>query len=64
MAKVLFNKNLFKIVEDGDLEDIASELVETAESEEWVKELIIAARKENSGNSELLDIAKQLGIDE
>ncbi len=38
------------------------ELIKKAEAQNWVENLIIAARKKNPGNQHLKDVAKSLGI--
>ena len=54
MLRFNSNKSLAAIVnKDGSLQDIVFELIETVEAEEWIVELIEAAREVNSNNSKL-----------
>ena len=55
-----FDKNLDAIAEEGNLQEITFNLIITATSEGWVEHLIRAARKRNSGNLRLRDIAQEL----
>lgn len=54
------DKNLNQITKDSNLNDVVFKLIQTAESEGWVVDLISAARKQNPGNSKLEVIAKRL----
>jgi len=53
-------RNLNEITRDSDLQDIAFKLIQTSESQGWLLDLVNAARKENSGNSELAAVAAEL----
>ena len=53
-------KNLNEITKDSDLQDIVFNLIQTAETQGWLVDLVRAARKENPGNSQLSRIANTL----
>lgn len=53
-------KNLDAIAGGSDLQTIVFNLIEKAEAENWIKDLIDAARKSNSGNSNLKAIAEKI----
>jgi internalin A len=53
-------KNLNEITRDSNLQDIVFKLMQTAEAQGWLQELIGAARNANSGNSQLNEIAQEL----
>ncbi len=57
-------KNLNEITKDSDLQDIVFKLIQTAESQGWLEELIRAARKENPRNLLLQPIAQELLTEE
>jgi predicted NACHT family NTPase len=54
------NINLWAIAIDGNLEEIVFELIKTAESQGWLKDLVRAAYQSNPGNSKLKAIAEEL----
>ncbi|MUG92504.1 CHAT domain-containing protein [Scytonema sp. UIC 10036] len=54
------NKKLNQITQDTNLQTVVFQLIQRAEAEGWVVDLIRAARKENPGNSELQAIAREL----
>lgn len=54
------NKNLDIVTAEGNLATYASNLIKTADAEEWIENLIFIARELNYGNSKLRDIAKEL----
>jgi hypothetical protein len=54
------DKKLNKITQDNNLQTIVYQLIETAQAEGWLLELVRAARKQNPGNSELAAIALEL----
>ena len=56
------NKNLKAIAGEGSLQDVVFKLIQAANSQGWVKELIIAALNSNSGNPKLKAFAKKIGI--
>ena len=56
------DKNLNAIASEGGLEQIVFELIEKAKAENWVEDLVIAARQANPGNERLKDFAESLGI--
>jgi len=58
------NKKLRAIAGEGSLKDIIFKLIETAEAEGQVEDLVRAARGVNSGNPLLIDIAEELVIDQ
>jgi len=53
-------KNLNEITKDSNLQDIVFNLIQTAETQGWLVDLVRAARKENPGNSQLEVIAGEL----
>jgi hypothetical protein len=54
MLDYKLDKKLNAIAGGNNLTDIVSDLIKTAESEEWVENLINGARAQNPGNSKLL----------
>ena len=52
-------KNLDEIATDTNLKDIIFNLIKTAYSENWIEDLIDAARNRNPGNSKLKAIASE-----
>ncbi len=58
------DKSLNAIAGGDNLEDVVFNLITTAKAENWVEELISAARKTNSGNQLLKDIAEELSKDQ
>ncbi|GAB1543381.1 hypothetical protein NUACC21_60550 [Scytonema sp. NUACC21] len=59
-----FSQNLNAIAMGSDLKYIVFKLIQTAESQGWVKELIVAARESNPKNPELYVCAQELLPDE
>ena len=57
-------KNLNEITRDSDLQDIVFNVIQTAESQGWLEELIRAAHKENPRNQLLQPIAQELLTEE
>jgi hypothetical protein len=53
-------KNLSEITSDTNLQTVVFQLIQTAESQGWLIDLVRAARKENPGNSELKALALEL----
>jgi predicted NACHT family NTPase len=53
-------KNLNEITRESDLQEIVFKLIQTAESQGWLIDLVSAAHKENPGNSKLTAIAFEL----
>ena len=53
MLRFSSNERLENIAADGDLLDIAFEIVQTAEAEEWIMDLVEGARRANPNNSRL-----------
>lgn len=47
------DKNLNEIAGEGSLQDIVFTLIQVAESQGWIEDLIRAARKSNPGNQNL-----------
>ncbi len=62
MLSFELDKNLNAIASEGDLKQIVFELIEKAKAENWVEDLVIAARQANPGNERLKDFAESLGI--
>ena len=62
MISFQLNKNLNVIASEENLNKIVFELVRTAQAQNWVEDLVIAASKENPGNQSLKDVAESLGI--
>ena len=60
MLKFGLGKDLAVIIADGSLQDIVFRLVQIAESEEWVIELVVAARKANPNNARLEAFEKRI----
>ena len=54
------DKNLDAIAGEGCLEDIVFKIIQTAEAQGWMKDLINAAEKSNNNNLKLKNIAKEL----
>ncbi|MDY6901578.1 MAG: effector-associated domain EAD1-containing protein, partial [Cyanobacteriota bacterium] len=57
------DRKLDKIVGGSDLEEVVFNLIETAESQGWLPNLIRAASEVNPGNTDLQSIKKELGFD-
>ncbi len=53
-------KNLNEITRDSDLQDIVFNLIQTAEAQGWLLDLVRAAHKENPRNLQLKAIALEL----
>ncbi|WP_310834465.1 GUN4 domain-containing protein [Aetokthonos hydrillicola] len=53
-------RNLNQITQESNLQTVVFQLIQTAESQGWLIELVRAACKENSGNVELAAIASEL----
>lgn len=62
MLKFQLNKHLNSIVSGGNLQNMVFDLIQVAEAEGWIKDLVIGARKENPGNPNLLEIAEKLNL--
>ena len=60
MLSLKLDKNLDSIAEGADLKTIVFKLIQIAEAENWVGNLIDAARRSNPGNQLLKDIAAEL----
>lgn len=58
MLSFEFNRNLNAIAGGGNLQEIVFRLIQTAEAEGWLEDLIRAAREVNPGNPRLLGIAE------
>lgn len=54
------DKNLDTLADEGNLQDIVFQIIQTAESQGWVENLIRAARRSNNGNFNLKIIADEL----
>lgn len=53
-------KNLNQITQESNLQTIVFQLIQAAQAQGWLVELVRAARKENPGNLELAAIAQEL----
>ncbi|MDJ0773467.1 MAG: effector-associated domain EAD1-containing protein [Mastigocoleus sp. MO_167.B18] len=62
MLSFELDEKLNTIASEGNLNQIVFELIKEAEAQNWVEDLVIAARKKNPGNQHLKDVAKILGI--
>ncbi|NEO74777.1 effector-associated domain EAD1-containing protein [Moorena sp. SIO4G3] len=62
VVRFRFNKNLNAIAMGNDLQAIVFRLIETAEAEGWVDELIHRAHQSNPGNPKLFAIALELNL--
>ncbi|BAY24101.1 hypothetical protein NIES2100_38940 [Calothrix sp. NIES-2100] len=60
MLSFKLNKNLRVIAGEGNLQDIVFQLIQTANSQEWVEDLVRAACNSNPGNQRLRAVAKRL----
>ncbi len=60
MLSFRLNKNLRAIAGEGSLQEIVFKLIQIAEAQGWLEDLVCAARKENSGNALLQAIAQEL----
>jgi hypothetical protein len=54
------DKKLNQITQDSNLQTVVYQLIQRAQAEEWLIDLILAARKENPKNSQLEAIALEL----
>ncbi len=54
------DKNLIEIVREGSLQDIVFQLIQAANSQGWVEDLVRAARNENPGNQLLNATVEEL----
>jgi len=54
------DKKLNQITPDSNLQTVVYKLIERAQAEEWLLDLVHAARRENPGNSQLKAIALEL----
>ncbi|KYC42143.1 signal transduction protein [Scytonema hofmannii PCC 7110] len=54
------DKKLNQITQDSNLQTVIYQLIQIAQAQGWLVDLVQAARKENSGNSELAAIAQEL----
>src|SRR6266571_6174457 len=62
MLRFRLGKRLNEITLADNLIDMVFGLIDAAESEGWVDQLIIAALNENPGNPKLRAVAQQLGL--
>lgn len=60
MLSFELDKNLYTFAEEGSLQYIIFKLIQTAEAEGWIKDLVCAARHFNDGNYNLKIIAEEL----
>lgn len=60
MLSFQLNQNLRAIAGEGSLQEIVFKLIQAAESQGWVEELVRAARDSNPGNKNLQIIAQEL----
>ena len=57
MLSLKLNKNLDRVAGGTNLNEVVFNLIKAAEAENWVEELICAAREQNPGNQSLKDVA-------
>ncbi len=62
MLRFQLDKRLEEIVGTGALKKITFDLIETAEAEGWLYELVQGARKQNPGNPPLIEFEKSIGL--
>jgi len=62
MIRFRLDRSLDAIALGGSLQEIVFRLIETAEAEGWLAQLVAAARESNPGNSSLLVFAQQFGL--
>ncbi|MFK8101875.1 MAG: effector-associated domain EAD1-containing protein [Saprospiraceae bacterium] len=62
MLRFQLNKRLEEIVGTGALKKITFDLIETAETEGWLYELLQGARKQNTGNPQLIEFEQSIGL--
>lgn len=60
MLSYQLNKRLKEIAGGGSLQDVVFELIQVAESQGWIKDLVCAAREANPGNQNLQIIVQEL----
>src|SRR5206468_13131443 len=60
MVRFQLNKNLDALALGDDLQEIVFNLVQKAEAQGWIAELLFAARTSNPGNPALLEFSQQL----
>ena len=60
MLRFQLDKHLNSIVSDGNLQNMIFELVQTAEAEGWIEDLITGAREANPHNSNLLEVSEKI----
>jgi formylglycine-generating enzyme required for sulfatase activity len=60
MLSYQLNKSLEEIAGEGSLQDIVFKLIQVAESQGWINDLVRAAREANPGNQNLQTIAQEL----
>ncbi|MBD2341518.1 CHAT domain-containing protein [Calothrix sp. FACHB-156] len=58
------DKNLRAIVGEGSLQDVVFKLIQTANAEGWVKDLLRGARNSNPGNQKLRAIAEGIVLNQ
>lgn len=54
------NKNLNTLASESSLQNIVFKIIQAAEAEGWIKDLVNAARQANSGNESLKIITEEL----
>ncbi|ODH02968.1 hypothetical protein A4S05_21780 [Nostoc sp. KVJ20] len=62
-VKYRFDKNLYRIVIAKNLEQLAFKLIDRADAEGWVRNLILGARQSNPGNQQLIDFCQDFFTD-
>ena len=62
LIRFRFEKDLDDIVAPGSLNEVAFELIKLAVEENWVDQLLLAARESNPGNPALLAFAQEFGL--
>ena len=63
MLRYQLGKNLEAIAGGDSLKTVVFNLIETAQAQGWIEDLIVGARKENPGNPNLADFCRQIGVD-
>lgn len=62
MLRFELNKRLEEIVGTGALKKITFDLIEVAEAEGWLYQLLQGARKQNNGNRQLIEFEQSVGL--
>ncbi len=62
MVRLQLNKNLDALTLGGDLQEIVFNVIQKAEAQGWIAELISAAHASNPGNPALLEFTQQFSL--